>query len=186
MSEQDAIRQSKLLPETQRCGARTRRGGFCGHPAGYGTDHAGSGRCKFHGGSTRNGRLAAAKERIAAVVPRATSGIEAIDRALAFANGLTDALERELERVGGAEVVRKDELAAIVKLAREQHRELATLGKLASDAGVAERRLRMEEALAAELRDAIRGILSELGVLDHPSAPEVVRRHLLPLEAGPR
>lgn len=181
MSESEAMSSS----ESPRCGARTRQGGLCRHPAGYGTDHPGYGRCKFHLGSTRNGRVHAAKERIAAVTPRPTSGIEAIDRALAFANGLADTLDAELARLDGDAVVRKDELAAIVRLARDQHRDLATLGKLAADAGVAERRLRMEEALAAELRDAIRGILSELGVLDHPRAPEVVRRHLLPLEAGP-
>lgn len=36
----------------ERCGARNRHGGTCQHPAGYGTDHNGSGRCKFHGGAS--------------------------------------------------------------------------------------------------------------------------------------
>lgn len=35
------------------CGAKKRQGeGFCTRPAGWGTDHAGVGRCKFHGGAT--------------------------------------------------------------------------------------------------------------------------------------
>jgi len=33
-----------------------RGGGTCGVRAGFGTDHVGVGRCKFHGGSTPNGR----------------------------------------------------------------------------------------------------------------------------------
>lgn len=35
-----------------KCGARTRSGGTCQNRAGFGTDHVGSGRCKFHGGAT--------------------------------------------------------------------------------------------------------------------------------------
>jgi len=35
-----------------KCGAKTRDGGTCGQPAGWGTDHPGEGRCKFHGGAT--------------------------------------------------------------------------------------------------------------------------------------
>ena len=34
------------------CGAKTRAGTPCQRPAGWGTDHAGEGRCKLHGGSS--------------------------------------------------------------------------------------------------------------------------------------
>ena len=37
------------------CGARTRAGTPCRHPAGWGTDHVGEGRCKLHGGSSLRG-----------------------------------------------------------------------------------------------------------------------------------
>lgn len=37
---------------TPRCGAKTRAGTPCRRPAGAGTDHPGSGRCKLHGGAT--------------------------------------------------------------------------------------------------------------------------------------
>lgn len=37
------------------CNARKTDGdGYCKHEAGWGTDHPGRGRCKFHGGSTPN------------------------------------------------------------------------------------------------------------------------------------
>jgi hypothetical protein len=43
-------------PERSLCGAKKRQGdGVCRHPAGWGTSHPGFGRCKAHGGSTRNG-----------------------------------------------------------------------------------------------------------------------------------
>jgi len=34
------------------CGAKNRSGGACRNPAGKGTDHLGSGKCRNHGGST--------------------------------------------------------------------------------------------------------------------------------------
>ena len=34
------------------CGAKKRKGGICGRPAGWGTDHPGEGKCKLHGGAT--------------------------------------------------------------------------------------------------------------------------------------
>lgn len=34
------------------CGARTRSGTPCQRPAGWGTDHKGEGRCKWHGGAS--------------------------------------------------------------------------------------------------------------------------------------
>ena len=39
------------------CGAKTRTGGTCKRVAGFGTSHVGAGRCKSHGGATRNGEL---------------------------------------------------------------------------------------------------------------------------------
>lgn len=37
----------------ERCGAKNRHGKPCGLVAGMGTDHRGTGRCKFHGGSSK-------------------------------------------------------------------------------------------------------------------------------------
>lgn len=38
------------------CGGKTRAGGGCTRPAGWGTDHVGTGRCKLHGGGIGTGR----------------------------------------------------------------------------------------------------------------------------------
>ena len=48
-----------------KCGAKKHGGdgGPCTRPAGWGTDHAGTGRCKLHGGATRNHKLNAAQQQ---------------------------------------------------------------------------------------------------------------------------
>jgi hypothetical protein len=46
-----------------RCGGTNRAGKPCKHPAGWGTDHPGIGRCKNHGGSTPTHRQAAIREQ---------------------------------------------------------------------------------------------------------------------------
>jgi hypothetical protein len=48
---------SDLPPKSadKYCNARKTDGsGYCQHTAGWGTDHTGTGRCKFHGGNTEN------------------------------------------------------------------------------------------------------------------------------------
>ena len=41
-----------MNPEIPRCGARTSSGEHCAIPAGRGTHHPGTGRCKLHGGAS--------------------------------------------------------------------------------------------------------------------------------------
>jgi hypothetical protein len=38
------------VTDVANCGAKKKRGGLCGRPAGWGTDHPGTGKCKLHGG----------------------------------------------------------------------------------------------------------------------------------------
>lgn len=52
--ERKFIDSHSMLPATDKCNARITRGtGYCGQPAGSGTHHIGTGRCKFHGGSSK-------------------------------------------------------------------------------------------------------------------------------------
>lgn len=43
------------MTDDGKCGAKTRTGGTCQKGAGWGTDHAGYGNCKLHGGLSPNG-----------------------------------------------------------------------------------------------------------------------------------
>lgn len=38
------------------CGAKNKKGGICSRPAGWGTNHPGSGKCKLHGGASTGPR----------------------------------------------------------------------------------------------------------------------------------
>lgn len=38
--------------EAPKCGGKKRSGGFCRQPAGWGTEHVGSGKCKLHAGAS--------------------------------------------------------------------------------------------------------------------------------------
>jgi len=50
---------------TRYCGSRKKRGeGTCTRPAGWGTNHVGSGHCKLHGGSSPGGVLFAARQEV--------------------------------------------------------------------------------------------------------------------------
>ncbi len=52
-------------PTPGRCNARRRQGppgGLCREPAGKGTGHLGTGRCRRHGGNAPTGQIAAARE----------------------------------------------------------------------------------------------------------------------------
>jgi hypothetical protein len=60
----------------------------------------------------------------------------------------------------------------------------AKLAKLCIDAGVAERQVQLAEQQGQLMAQAIRGILTDLGVADHPAAPGVVRRHLTLITAA--
>lgn len=58
--------QDKENEPGKRCGAKNRKGNPCGRPAGWGTDHPGSGRCKLHGGLSTGPKSEAGKKKIAA------------------------------------------------------------------------------------------------------------------------
>lgn len=168
------------------CGARTRAGGTCRKVAGYGTDHLGFGSCKFHGGSTPNGRKSAARAQLAVVAPSPIGGFDAIERGLGILNGIMDALSRELEKLEQG-VVDGSELRSTVRLARDAARDLASVGKLAADAGLDERRLRLEEAKLSLIAATLRAVFAdpELGLTIQAQevAARVTARHLRELPA---
>jgi hypothetical protein len=94
MSEDRAMEQrQRALPST-RCEARTRTGKLCAHPAGYGTDHLGRGRCRYHGGCTPSQRKHVAHEE-ALDFARGALGAEVADNPI-------DALLQAVRLASGA------------------------------------------------------------------------------------
>lgn len=182
------------------CGARNRKGGRCGKPKGWGTDHVGSGRCKFHGGSSPSGRRFANRERaldfargaLGDAVPG--SPLDAMQEAVDLARGLVAWHRHELAEAGQL-IGTSEDVAARVRIdaLREPYADAVRLerdvAKAAIDAGIAERRQRLAERSAELLAGAIAdGLQEAFGDLATPERrglfARVVKARLLVLEGA--
>lgn len=86
--------------ESERCGGKLRgeRPGTCRRPAGAGTNHVGIGRCKLHGGATRNHNINAQK-----ILVQRTANAYGIPRHIDPADGLIEEYWRTAGIVAGLE-----------------------------------------------------------------------------------
>jgi hypothetical protein len=87
------------------CGAKARSGKPCGRPAGWGTSHAGTGRCKLHGGNTPTQMVAAQREQAQAAVlafglPVDVEPYQALTQELHRAAGWVAWLEQKVREEG--------------------------------------------------------------------------------------
>lgn len=193
------------------CGGKKRdrkRGGNgepCRRPAGWGTPHAGIGRCKLHGGSTRDhikhAAVEAAKQAVAKLnlrrevnphvalldeVYRAAGVVAWLDekvRSLQEADmvwGVAEQVEKTAGEFPGVDTTSTADLNVWVKWWQQERAQLAKVAKMALDAGVEERRVKLAEQQGALLADVIRRILSDLELTpeQQQKVPTVVPRHL--------
>jgi hypothetical protein len=145
---------------TRFCGAKTRGGGECKRPAGWGTSHVGFGSCKLHAGSTPSGEAAGvnaeARAMAALTVAEEIEPGEALLWAVWLAMGQLKAANTAL-----ADIEDFDSARAKFWLERQEaaHDRVARFSESALRQGIAERRLRMiersAEHLAAAFEDAI-------------------------------
>lgn len=203
-----AATRSRPKTEARKdCGAKTRGGKLCKLKAGQGTDHVGSGRCKHHGGSTPNGKKAAAKE--AALTLAGELDMEPHDALLwcvRAAAGQVAFFSRQVANIEESKLLVEHLRERIAEegsfIERSQHSELhawvhghqaaldrlAKFSKMAIDAGVAERHVRVAERygeVIARLLDGVLGDL-ELSAAQLKKSPTIVRKHLSLLEGGVR
>lgn len=197
-----------LEPPDGKCGAKTRKGTPCQRKAGAGTGHVGIGRCANHLGATdRSERVAAvhlarkelqvmgrplpihpidailqcvsiaagevqyASDRIAELTEGQAVGPVISTRPLKLEKGAEDPTERTYEEGPPA-------LHIWIEVRHNAMDRLAHYSKVALAAGVAERQIRLAENQAQLLAQAVKGILTDLGVINRPDAPAIVRRHL--------
>lgn len=194
------------------CGARTRSGRPCRRRAGAGTDHLGYGRCSLHLGSTRTGRVHAAREeaKAAAVVMGAPLDIDPHEALLhciritagevAYATAMVGDLDVDqavdelvttstrstADGTTTEETRRPKELHVWIRVRQDAVDRLARYSKMALDAGVAERQVRLAERYGTSIARLLGGVLEglELSPEQQARAPEVVRRAMVLLEAG--
>ncbi len=182
----------------QLCGARKTNGkGDCTRPAGWGTDHPGIGRCKWHGGCTPNHKKAVQRELATRAVetyglPREIEPHEALLEEIHRTAGHVSWLELQVRQHDPESLVwgttksiehgvteEAAKPSVWVELYQTERRHLVAVCKAAIAAGIAERQVKLAEQQGALIAQVIRGVLEDLGVADNPDVPKIVRRRLL-------
>lgn len=176
------------------CGGRLRapREGTCERQAGAGTDHLGSGRCSWHGGTSPTGSQSAREQRIEAEArkvlyrhdaPAVTNHLDALQRLAGRALALEEtigAIVNDLRSVryeskGGGEQLRA-EVAVLERAMDRAGRLLVDIAKL----NIEERLARVTEQQAEQVSAALAAALAEMGLTQDQQrqARTGVARHL--------
>lgn len=158
-----------------KCGAKKKQGeGHCTRPAGWGTDHAGTGQCKLHGGCMPNNRVAALEEQAQRLLYKHDAGpvadpLEALQRLAGRALALEETIGRivndltSIRYESGGESSSEQLRAEVAVLERAMDR----CGKLLTDIAklnIEERMAKVTEAQAAMAEKALLATLAEMGM----------------------
>lgn len=177
----------------ERCGAKNRAGNPCSNVAGKGTTHVGYGRCSKHGGNTPSGikhgeRMAAESAVVTYGLPREVTPHQALEEELwrtaghvAWLASKVAAFEddSELKQYAGSDDGMLWEKPAVwIELYHRERKHFAEIAKTCVAVGIEERRVRLAEQQGELLAGVIRGVLTDLGVIDRPEVPRIVRQHL--------
>ena len=160
---------------------------MCTRPAGWVTDHAGTGRCKLHGGSTKShtvaGQKALAEQAVKTFgLPREVDPRDALLEEVYRTAGAVDWLHQQVQALQAEQVVwgkteevdkqagefpgtdtkRAAEVNVWVQLWMAQRAHLVKVAKEAIGAGLEERKVRLAEQQGAMLAGVIKAILGDL------------------------
>lgn len=201
----DDVRKEQRFKETNKgaramanvrgvCGAKRKGGkGRCQQPRGYGTDHYGFGRCKWHGGAAPNGRKAAAKDKaILMGAPLDINPLDALIWCIKLTAGEIQFCTQQMEILEEDKWLEQTIMGKQLHLwARERQKATDRLAKFSKDAlalGIADRAVRLAEQYGTSIARYTKGILEDLTPYLSPEgikqAPLIVRKHLALLEGG--
>ena len=194
MDQMHGTRQTRPRTAGPRCAAKTRSGTPCQNPAGMRTEHVGYGTCYLHGGCMPNHVLAAARaeaHQSAAVFMGPALDVEPHEALLWCIRLAAGQVEYAQRRVAGLrdddafeETVGGRQLTAWVRVQQESMERLARFSKMALDAGVEERRVRLSERFGEAIASVLDGGFKDLGLSadQQRRAPDIVQRALLAME----
>lgn len=179
------------------CGARLKQARddgrtTCDRPAGWGTDHVGTGTCRTHGGNTPNHRKHAQEQQARAQaarlgVPVVTSGAAAVEHALALAHGQMLVAAAVVAELPPDQLVVLDKsgssrVCGQVAFFQESLRDYARQAKDVVGLGLDAQRLQFErdrvEMMIVAFQRAI-GLVRELALADGANVAEVLADHSL-------
>ena len=181
----------------RKCGARKTDGSgdLCKNPAGMGTQHKGWGKCKFHGGTSSGLNIAAQREEFRerflgdeVQIEPTEAILEEIRRSAGHVRWLHGMILKFDEALDGEDASRVLlqlseagwNKAAWTKLYSDERTHLVRTCKMAIDAGIAERQVKLAENQGELIAVVLRGILTDLGLTaeQETSAPAIVAKHL--------
>lgn len=194
-----------------KCGAKKRQGeGTCEKSAGWGTPHVGVGRCRLHGGNTRDHVNAGQRELARKAMdtyglPIEINPVDALLQEVSRTAGHVAWLGERVKALTEAEAIwstssvvdktatefpgvdRTDSATAHawIQLYQKERAHLVAVAKTAIAAGIAERQVKLAEAQGAMLAQVIRAVLDDLVLTPEQQArvPEIVPRHLRAIAA---
>lgn len=197
-----------MEPKKNSCGAiRHPREGdtpgetyYCQMGRGYGTDHPGVGRCKWHGGNTPAQKVNVAKQKAKQQEEQAKEAVRVFalrqdctaEEALleevqwsaghvAYLRGIVQALESDdgLKQFTDDQKGRVWEKPSVwIELYEKERAHLVRVCAETIKCGVAERTVQLAERQGALIHQVIQAILQDLGVANDPRTSEVVGRNL--------
>lgn len=186
-------------PYKEKCGAKRTDGSGeqCNNEAGFGTQHIGVGKCKWHGGCTDSGNKSAANLLAARVIGgyHGEIDIEPHDGILwciRMAAGQIHHLNQHAALIASDEDVDDEKHFASIKLQRimlergKAMDQLAKYSKAALDANVAERQIKIAEGYGQILASLLAAVFEDLELTpaQRRSAPLIAERRLMELEHG--
>jgi hypothetical protein len=165
------------------CDARTRGGTPCRLPAGFGTDHVGSGRCSRHGGSTATHRGKAAREQALAEVQAVALGGEvevspedALEAVIHVAAANLSHWQARLTALGDA--VSLQEVSVLYAFQVDAVDRVGRSAKAALDADLARRRAVLARRAGEALADVFEDALSHAPSLSRHERAAVLRTYI--------
>jgi hypothetical protein len=164
-------RGDKLKREGAACGAKRRKGGNCGLPAGFGTTHVGFGACKYHGGNVPNHIKKAVKEKAVLMgAPIDINPLDALIWCIKLTAGEVAFCTQQLEILDQEEWLEHTMIGKQVHVwAKERQKAIDRLAKFSKDAlalGIADRAVRLAEQYGSSLARYTKGLLDDLELTD--------------------
>lgn len=177
--------EQQALREEGYCAAQKKDGAYCRKREGWGTDHAGYGLCKLHGGNSPNGKVNARGIEAARLVeqyglPRSIDPHDALLEELARTAGHVDWLRVQVGLVEESALVgpvgqsgtgkdgtthhpegRPNPWLALYQSEREH---LVRVASACAKAGIEERRVRLAEEQGQMIAQVLRSVLEKCGI----------------------
>jgi hypothetical protein len=187
--KREARRQLEYEKEkkTKRCGAKKKNGDLCHQPAGFGTRHEGSGRCRYHGGASPShevGEVRKAANEFARPV-EVTPG-QALAGVLHMAAGQLTWVSMRVAELKDEQIVGEMGVDPLVRFQRAIMLDVAKYAKIAHEAGIDERLASLAEEQTLMVARLIESVAGDLDLTPEQKAKlgPAVRTHLSLLQGG--